>query len=305
MTLDDLAPPRPGAPPRALLFGGSGQIGERVLHNLLRAGWQVVATSRRPRAVVAGVEWRVADLLQPWAAREAFDAIFSCGPLDHFATWYQASAVQAPRVVAFGSTSGQVKQESGDAAERDLSRRLREAEATVLQAAAARNAAATVLRPTLVYGAGRDRTLTEIASLARRAGVFVLPRSACGLRQPVHVQDLADAALAVLAAPATAGRSYDLGGGEVLDYTAMVRRVLASVAPRPRLLRVPHAAFVLALALAHRAGRLRGMGSGALQRMAEDLVFDLEPARRDFGYAPRAFVITPAMVSAPATTSAQ
>ena len=157
MTLDDLAPPRPGVPPRALLFGGSGQIGERVLHNLLRAGWQVVATSRRPRAVVAGVEWRVADLLQPWAAPEAFDAIVSCGPLDHFATWYQASAVQAPRVVAFGSTSGQVKQDSGDAAERDLSRRLREAEATVLQAAAARNAAATVLRPTLVYGAGRDR----------------------------------------------------------------------------------------------------------------------------------------------------
>jgi Nucleoside-diphosphate-sugar epimerases len=129
-----------------------------VLHNLLRAGWKVVATSRRPRTAIDGVEWRVADLLQPWSAPEAFDAIFSCGPLDHFATWYQASAVQAPRVVAFGSTSGQVKQDSGDAAERDLSRRLREAEATVLQAAAARNAAATVLRPTLVYGAGRDRT---------------------------------------------------------------------------------------------------------------------------------------------------
>jgi hypothetical protein len=90
----------------------------------------------------------------------------------------------------------------------------------------------------------------------------------------VHVQDLADAALAVLAAPATAGRCYDLGGGEILDYTAMVRRVLAALAPRPRLLRVPHVAFVLALALAHRAGRLRGMGRAALQRMAEDLVFD-------------------------------
>ena len=303
MTSHDPVSSRPGAPPRALLFGGSGQIGERVLHNLLRAGWKVVATSRRPRTAIDGVEWRVADLLQPWSAPEAFDAIFSCGPLDHFATWYQASAVQAPRVVAFGSTSGQAKQDSGDAAERDLSRRLREAEVTVLQAAAARNAAATVLRPTLVYGAGRDRTLTEIASLARRAGVFVLPRNARGLRQPVHVQDLADAALAVLAAPATAGRCYDLGGGEILDYTAMVRRVLAALAPRPRLLRVPHVAFVLALALAHRAGRLRGMGRAALQRMAEDLVFDPEPARRDFGYAPRAFVITPAMVSAPAASA--
>ena len=31
-----------------------------------------------------------------------------------------------------------------------------------------------------------------IAALARRTGVFVLPRDACGLRQPVHVDDLAE-----------------------------------------------------------------------------------------------------------------
>jgi hypothetical protein len=34
------------------------------------------------------------------------------------------------------------------------------------------------------------------------------------------------------------------------------------------------------------------MNAAALQRMREDLVFDLEPARRDFGYAPRAFAPT-------------
>ncbi|PPT43957.1 nucleoside-diphosphate sugar epimerase, partial [Xanthomonas arboricola] len=44
--------------------------------------------------------------------------------------------------------------------------------------------AATVLRPTLVYGAGRDRTLTQIAGLAQRTGAFVLPANATGLRQP-------------------------------------------------------------------------------------------------------------------------
>ncbi|ALS96160.1 hypothetical protein ADT26_10910 [Xanthomonas oryzae] len=40
---------------------------------------------------------------------------------------------------------------------------------------------------------------------------------------------------------------------------------------------------------AQRRGRLRGLNAAALQRMRDDLVFDLEPARRDFGYAPRAF----------------
>lgn len=288
-----------GNPPRALMFGGSGQIGERLIGNLRAAGWRVLALSRRPRAQ-DGVEWRVGDLSQPWPAPERFDAIFSCGPLDHFARWYADAPVQAPRVVAFGSTSVEVKQASSEAGERDVARRLQQAEAQLLAAAAARQAAATVLRPTLVYGAGRDKTLTAIAALARRSGLFVLPASATGLRQPVHVQDLADAALAVLPRPATAGRAYALGGGEVLAYAEMVRRVLDTLSPRPRLWRIPHGLFAFVLRLAHAGGRLRGMNEAALQRMGEDLVFDLEPARRDFGYAPRPFVAEAAMFAAPA-----
>lgn len=274
---------------RALLFGGSGQIGERVLVALLAAGWQVCAVSRTPRAAVPGVAWRLGDLSTPWQDEAPFDAVLSCGPLDHFAHWYAASALAAPRVVAFGSTSIEVKQASSEPAERDVARRLREAEALLFDTAQARGVAATVLRPTLVYGAGRDATLSALAALAARMGVFALPANADGLRQPVHVQDLADAVLQVLQHPASAGQAYALGGGEVLGYTEMVRRVLATLQPRPRLLRVPAPLFRAALALAHAAGRLRGMNAAALARLREPLVFDIEPARRDFGYAPRPF----------------
>ncbi|UYB52028.1 NAD-dependent epimerase/dehydratase family protein [Xanthomonas sp. AM6] len=280
----------------ALLFGGSGQIGERLLQGLLAAGWQVHAVSRTAQPPRAGVHWHLGELGALQAPPVQADAIFSCGPLDAFAAWYRRTPLRAPRVVAFGSTSLEVKRDSLDAAERDVARRLREAEATLFAVAAERAAAVTVLRPTLVYGAGRDRTLSAIAALARRSGWFVLPRSARGLRQPVHVQDLADAALAVLAHPATHGRSYALGGGEVLSYREMVRRVLAALQPPARLLPLPHALFALALSVAHAGGRLRGMNRAALQRMGEDLVFDLAPAQRDFGYAPRAFAPDAAML---------
>jgi len=283
----------------ALLFGGSGQIGERVLQGLLADGWQVHAYSRAAQPPRAGVTWHAGELGTLQAPPQPVDAIFSCGPLDAFADWYRRTPLRVPRVVAFGSTSLEVKRDSLDAAERDVARRLREAEATLFGTAAERGAAVTVLRPTLVYGAGRDRTLSAIAALARRSGWFVLPRSARGLRQPVHVQDLADAALAVLAHPATHGRSYALGGGEVLSYRDMVRRVLGALHPPPRLLAMPHALFALVLALAQALGRLRGMNRAAVQRMGEDLVFDLEPARRDFGYAPRAFAPDAAMLGLP------
>ena len=176
---------------RALVFGGSGQIGWPLLDRLHDAGWQVVAVSRTPRNDQPGLHWIEGDLEDASGLPREVDAIFSCGPLDHFARWYARAGIETARVLAFGSTSIEVKRGSADPAERALAQRLREGERGVFETAAARGANATLLRPTLVYGSGRDQTLTRIATLAREWGRFVLPRNACGLRQPVHVGDLA------------------------------------------------------------------------------------------------------------------
>ena len=273
----------------ALVFGGSGQIGHPLLVCLHRRGWRVQAVSRRPQPALPGVQWLHGDLDSAQGLPPRVDAIFSCGPLDRFARWYAGSAVECPRVVAFGSTSIEVKRDSADAGERDLAARLRAGEAGVLSTAAQRNAAATLLRPTLVYGAGSDRTLTRIAAIAGRWHRFALPRDAVGLRQPAHVGDLAKAAFAVLDAAATHGQAYALPGGETLAYREMVARVLAMLQPPAKLHLLPPTAFRALLSLAHAAGIARDFGDAALGRMRQDLVFDIEPARRDFGYAPRAF----------------
>lgn len=273
----------------ALVFGGSGQIGRPLLVRLHRRGWQVIAVSRSQQPAAPDVRWLRGDLENTGSLPPRVDAIFSCGPLDHFARWYAQSPVECPRVVAFGSTSVGVKQDSADAAERELVARLREGEAGVLATASERGAAATLLRPTLVYGAAGDRTLTRIAAIASRWHRFALPRDATGLRQPAHVEDLATAAFATLDAPATHGRTYALPGGETLAYDEMVARVLATLRPPARLHLLPPAAFRALLSLAHVAGIARDFGNAALARMRDDLVFDIEPARRDFGYAPRAF----------------
>ena len=273
----------------ALVFGGSGQVGRAVLARLRGAGWQVVAASREARTE-PGTCWVRAELPGAGPVPGRYDAVLSCGPLDHFAEWHARHGVGVARVVAFGSTSVDAKQASPDAGERALAQRLAHAEASLQASAARQGAAVTVLRPTLVYGAGRDMTLTRIARLARRWGAFPLPRNATGLRQPVHVDDLGAAAVAALGAPATHGRAYALPGGETLPYREMVARVLTVLDPRPRLVPVPSAAFRVAVALARPAGLARGFGPGAAARLHEDLVFDAGPAARDFGYAPRGFV---------------
>jgi len=291
--------------PTALVFGGSGQIGEPLLRRLRATQWDVVAVSRSPRPDVDGLRWLRGDCDRVDGLPAAADAILSCGPLDHFARWHAQARVASPRVVAFGSTSLAVKHDSIDARERDLAARLQAAETALFADAGARGASATVLRPTLVYGSGRDRTLSRIAAIARRAGLFALPRGATGLRQPVHVDDLADAAFAALDADAAHGRAYELPGGETLPYRGMVARVLASLSPPARLVEVPAPLLATLLAAARATGRLRGFGDAALARMREDLVFDAAPARHDLGYAPRAFQPTAAMFGRPPGSHAQ
>lgn len=286
--------------PVALVFGGSGQIGLPLLARLAAAGWSVLAISRQAQRAQPGTHWQVGELAATGPLPPAVDVIFSCGPLDGFAQWYARAAPASRRVIAFGSTSVEVKRDSADAAERDVAARLRAAEETLFAAAAARGARATVLRPTLVYGAGRDATLTRIAGLARRLHGFALPRDACGLRQPVHVDDLAAAAIACLDAAATHGHAYALPGGDTMAYREMVARVLASLPERPRLWTLPPPLFRMLLAPARVAGLASGFGDAALARMREDLAFDAGPARRDFGYAPRAFAPTAAMFTPPA-----
>lgn len=275
----------------ALVFGASGQIGDALLARLDPAEWQVFAVSRMARPSSSAVRWLQGEFAGIEGLPPAVDVIFSTGPLDGFAQWYARGLVATLRVVAFGSTSLETKLASQDAHERDIVARLQAAERVVFDAASANGAAATLLRPTLVYGAGRDQTLARIAAMARRMGFFVLPRGAEGKRQPVHVDDLAEAALAVVDVPATFAQAYALPGGETLAYREMVARTLLALQPPVRLREVPLPLFKSVLALARKAGMMGGLTDDAVARMRDDLVFDASPAQRDFGYAPRAFIV--------------
>lgn len=280
--------------PHGLLFGATGQIGAALLPRLLAAGWQVTAVSRSKRTDAPGLSWVEGDLTGGVVVPVQPDVIFSCGPLDHFAHWLAHSRVQAGQVIAFGSTSVHAKQSSPDAEERALAARLAAAEA-LLQAQVPRRAGrVTLLRPTLVWGAGADRNVSRIAAMAWRARGFVLPASARGRRQPVHVEDLALAAMGVLDNPACAGRSYDLPGGEILDYRQMVQRVLAALPRRTPLVVAPDWLFTAVLRLAWRRGHLRSFNAATHARLEQDLVFDAGPAHRDFGWSPRGFAPTAA-----------
>lgn len=266
-----------------IVFGGSGQIGHFLLPRLRARDVPVAAFSRQPRPTTGGVVWMQGCLPDDIPTlRQPASRIISLGPLDHFAAWLAHAEIPgAPRIVAMSSMSAESKRDSSDTAERALSRRLRAAEQALLARCAELGCACTILRATLIYGAGMDRSLTPIVQRALRWRVFPLPRGR-GLRQPVHAEDLALAVLATLDCPASAGEVVAIGGGERLTATAMFQRVRASMSRRTVPLPLPHIMLVLAAGLS-------GRGRGAVARLQRDLVADNTKLLGLLGMSPRRF----------------
>lgn len=265
-----------------LVLGGSSQIGHFLLPRLLAGGEQVLALSRRPRPEQAGVNWLQGALPDSVPVLPPVSAIISFGPLWALAEWLsQAPLSDAPRVIATSSMSAETKRDSSVPAERNISRQLRDGEVALAAACARHGCDWTVLRPTLVYGAGLDKSLTPIARRAMRLRLFPLPAGR-GLRQPVHADDIAQAVLAALECPAAAGRILPIGGGERLPAAEMFARVRCSLPQATVPLPLP--AWLLRLGQ-HALPPLRG----PLNRLDTDLVADNDELRRLLGISPRPF----------------
>lgn len=274
-----------------VVFGAGGQIGRYLVPRLLDRGDRVIGVSRAPRVSAHdGFDWIRGDLHGQVPHLPEHDAIFSLGPLDAFAAWLERTPMPAtPGLIAFSSMSVKGKAASIDAAERALAETLERAEQQLIRAAEATRRRWTLLRPTLIYGAGIDRNLSALARAGMRWRVFPQVPAASGLRQPVHASDLADAALAAWTRPAAGGRILELGGGERIAYATMLQRVQASLPVRCLALPIPFSGIRLALALARRFPQWRMIPVGALSRLQVDLVADNDAARTLLEWSPRPF----------------
>ena len=265
-----------------LVIGASSQVGHFLLPLLAAQETEVLALSRRaPRAEDAPAARWLRGGLPDVPALPPLRHVFSAGPLDALAVWL-ARAPLAPgaRVLATSSMSAASKRDSPLVAERALAARLCAAEQTLGEVCARRGIGWTILRPTLIYGAGRDHSLTPLARRARRVRLFALPAGR-GLRQPVHAADVALAlrAAALCATPPNA--VLELGGGERLPAAQMFARVRASLPFTT--LGVPLPRALLRVAALHPALR------GPVLRLDADLVADNGAALALLDVTPRAF----------------
>ena len=297
---------------RILLTGASGFIGQHVLQALLAEGHDVVCAVRHPPQPPAGnaahLTWIHADFANDtdkaaWLARlSGIDAVINTVGIfrESGRQTFENLHVRAPRALfAACAESHEVQmvvQLSALGADEGANTAYHRSKKTADDYLAALPLRSCIVQPSLVYGPGgaSARAFKMLASLPFALRLGDAPQ----LVQPIHVDDLAAAIVALLrrrlhldeasAAPAgTMARRLALVGPQALpfiDYLAALRGALGM--GRLRVLRLPGAA---ARALAGIGRWLPGslLDPDALRMLDRGNSADAGPATRLLGRPPR------------------
>ncbi|HEY4031665.1 MAG TPA: NAD-dependent epimerase/dehydratase family protein [Caulobacteraceae bacterium] len=270
-----------------LVTGATSLIGRFAVPRLRAMGIEFHALSRTAPDAPGWVRGWLGDP-DLTARLPECPTVLSLSPVWHLPPGLDALKARGMRrLVAFSSTSVMTKAASPDACEQGMVRRLADGEEAVRAFCAANGVAWTILRPTLIYAEGQDQNVSRLARMIRKLGFLPLAGKGGGLRQPVHADDLAAAAIAAASSPVAVDKTYALPGGETLTYRAMAERVFEGMGRRPLVLPVPEGLWRLAFAAARPLlpGATAQMGA----RMSEDLTFDGSAAAIDFGWNSRPF----------------
>jgi len=299
--------------PTVLLTGATAQVGLHMLRILLNARVNVVAFSRRvesPERIGhpsgASLLWfhpeqyRALISTQQISTCPAGDAaripapewLISAGPIG-LATGWLESCSSLKRVVCLSTSSVLSKANSADPAEKKQIEEILQAEHQLGSVCSARDLDLVILRPTLIYGCGMDENISRMAQFIRRFGFIPVAGAASGLRQPVHVADLAELMVAITMTTAVSGTTgqncFEVAGGSTLSYRAMTVKVFQALGKPVRILIVPPGFLAVTVVLAKKLPAMKGLNTQMIARQNQDLVFDDHEVRQRFDFQPRGF----------------
>lgn len=296
----------------AVVLGSTGQLGLFVIAELLEAGREVIAVTRRAPAQqsIAIERLERCSIAQLSGRLEAVShsgdpsfALVSCGPAALARQVLSGTRASPPgtwgRLVVVGTTSTSSKRDSPDAGERALIADIDQALEDITRLCGECAIPLTVLHPTLIYGCGMDENLSRVYRWIRSWGFAPLAANAQGRRQPLHVADLARTVARAVLAETAPGLESPVCGGSTLSYEAMVRKLFDAVGRPARLWRVPGIAAPVVAGLSALVPGVGRINAEMFRRQSSDLVFDDGPARAVLDHAPRDFAPTSGDFSLP------
>ena len=243
------------------IFGGSGFLGRHLVRRLASGGVAIRAAVRDSEAAqflktagdagqIVPVQANLRDEASVAAAVAGADAVVNLIGILYQSgrqTFAAVHAEGAERAARAAAAAGVTRYVHVSAIGADVAAPSAYGRSKAAGEHAARSAfpTATIVRPSVVFGP-EDDFFNRFAALARL--LPVLPLYGHGFAdagatrfQPVYVGDVAEALARVLGDPATAGRTYELGGPTVYSFRELMVLLLAQTGRRRLLVPVPFA----------------------------------------------------------------
>lgn len=232
------------------VFGGSGFLGRYAVRALARDGWRIRVALRRPHLApelrvmgeVGQIELQQANVRVADSVTEALDgadgvvnlvgALYESGKQSFQALHVNAAASIAQAAAARGI--GRMVQVSAIGADPKSAAVYARTKAEGEAAVRAAIPAATVLRPSVVFGE-EDQFFNRFAAMATLSPALPLIGGGKTRMQPVYVGDVGAAIAAAVRLESAPGRTYELGGPGVYSFKALMELMLKEIG-RPRFL---------------------------------------------------------------------
>lgn len=256
------------------IYGGSGFVGRYIARRMAKEGWRVRVAVRRPNealfvrpyGVVGQVEpvlCNIRDDTSVAAAMRGADAVVNCVGILNAVGKNKFDAVQAEgagRVARLAAAEGvaHLVHISAIGADTNSDSAYSASKGAGEAAVLAAFPSAMILRPSVIFG-NEDGFFNRFAGMARMSPV--LPVFGADTKfQPVHVEDVASAAVKGVLGQAAPG-IYELGGPDQASFADLMKDMLAIVRRRRLILPLPR--FV---------GRILAFGGDALQAVTLGLI---------------------------------
>ncbi|KRB58682.1 3-beta hydroxysteroid dehydrogenase [Rhizobium sp. Root708] len=240
-------------PPLVTVFGGSGFIGRHIVRALAKRGYRIRVAVRRPDLAgflqplgnVGQISFVQANLRYRSSIDRAVDGadfVVNCVGILHEAGRNSFEAVQefGARAVAEAAHGVGAKlvhiSALGANAHSDsaYARTKGRAEAVIHSV----KPDAIIYRPSIVFGP-EDNFFNKFADMARIAPVLPLIGGGKTKFQPVYVVDVAEAVAKAIEGKVEAGKTYELGGPEVLSFRDCLQAVLKATSRKNPLVSIP------------------------------------------------------------------